>query len=54
MPLPSRLSTYIMTALLVVLIALAAYITRTITSPELQAKVREAKERRAAQAETAH
>ena len=54
MPLPQRPSTYLLTALLLVLIALVAYLAVTITSPELQAAIQKAKERKAAEGESAH
>ena len=54
MQLPQRPGPYIMTLLLLVLIALAAYITQTVTSPELQSAIQRAKARKAAQAESAH
>ena len=43
MKLPSRPSTYIMTLLLLVLIALVAYISMAVTSPELQHAIERAK-----------
>ena len=43
-----------MTLLLLVLIALVGYLAKTITSPELQAAIQKAKERKAAESQTAH
>ena len=54
MRLPSRPSTYIMTLLLLVLIALVGYMAHVVSSPELEAAMKRARERRAAQGESAH
>ncbi len=51
MKLPDRPGPYIMTLLLLILVALAAYISLTVTSPELNEAIEHAKARKATQTE---
>jgi len=52
MKLPNRPGPYIMTLLLLILIALVVYISMAVNSPELQDAMERAKARKAAPAES--